>query len=72
LPAAGESARQALERGDFATARRLARAARSHPDPEEQKVAREILARLSPDPLVSLVVLVSCALMAWLAWHYLG
>jgi hypothetical protein len=52
-------------------ARRLARAARSHPDPAEQKVAQEILSRLSPDPVVWIVVVVCCAIMVWFAWQYL-
>ena len=71
LPTTAESARQALERGDFATARKLARAARSDPDPAEQKAAQDILSRLSPDPLVWIVVIACCALMLWLAWQYL-
>ncbi|MCC6213397.1 MAG: hypothetical protein IT376_00895 [Polyangiaceae bacterium] len=61
-----------FERGDYATVRSRASAlAQASSDSEVRDAARELLARLEPDPLARRLLWVAAALLAFLTlWAY--
>lgn len=65
-------AERALDRGDHAEARRLARALLGHDDPAVRTRAAALLARLRPDPVIVVVMVATGVLAAILATLYLG
>ena len=56
------AAEKAIERGDFADAKKLARKAVEAPDEKEREAGRAILTRMKPDPVV-VALAVGCALL---------
>ena len=71
--AALDEARQALESGDFARARKLARAQLKSGDADAQKEARALLDRTAPDPVIvwlsAACVLFFVAVIYFSLWH---
>jgi hypothetical protein len=59
---AADDADAAIARGDFAEARRLARAAAASSDEKERDAGRAVLRRLAPDPVV-IALAAGCALL---------
>jgi hypothetical protein len=63
-----DAAHQAFDRGDFATARRLARTTlQNSPDEAARAAAESILKKTSFDPLIGAVTAVCLALFALIA-----
>ena len=69
-PAALVPALATFERGDWASARRQARALLSDPEPQVQEAARALLARMAPDPWAIRTGLLALALLVIIAVTY--
>lgn len=63
----------AFDRGDYATVRRDAPTlAASAASPEVKAAARDLRARIDPDPVAAALVVIAVVLLALVGGHYLG